>query len=169
MKSLHSVVSATRSFFCRQTAFPQKADKQIAARNLKVVSACFVRCFWIVVTTHLTCGVAFADANSVMNYSESKLLSVGADMAEAVSANAPRRIDNITVLLGAIFVRQTKTFIYKYDANQPIDLTTGRGFVVRQACGDPIRKAFMRRGFVFRHSYVTPSGQQNMDVRYGDC
>lgn len=160
---------ASRSIQCSQTTFPLTTHKQIAARNLKVRSACAIRFFGIVVATHLTCGVAFADANRVMNYSESKLLSVGADMAEAVSANAPRRIDNITVLLGAIFVRQTKTFIYKYDASQPLDLALGRAFIIRQSCGDPMRKAYMYRGFVFRHLYTTPSGQQNLDVRYGDC
>lgn len=168
MMPRHSAPTS-QSFQCSQTTFPQTTHKQIAAQKLKVGSACAIRCFGIVVATHLTCGVAFADANSVMNYSESKLLSVGADMAEAVSANSPRRIDNVTVLLGAIFVRQTKTFIYKYDVSQPIDLALGRGFTVRQACGDPMRKAYMYRGFVFRHSYITPSGQQNLDVRYGDC
>jgi hypothetical protein len=104
-----------------------------------------------------------------MNYSEEKLLSVGAEMGDAVSANSPRRIDGTTVLLGAIFVRQTKTFIYKYDASQTLDLVMGKAFVIRQSCSDPMRKAYMYRGFVFRHSYSTPSGQQNLDVRYSDC
>lgn len=112
---------------------------------------------------------ASADANSVMNYSEIKLLSVCVDMAEAVSLNAPIRVDKITVMLGAVCVTQTKTFIYKYETTEKLNATMGKQYVIRHMCADPIRKAFMYRGIVFRHTYVMPIGQQMFDVRYSDC
>jgi hypothetical protein len=158
-----------RSDLCNQAAVPQMTNKQVEAPILKVGRALAIRCSGLVAATLFACGDASADANSVMNYSDTRLLSAGAEMAEALSANAPVRVDKSTVLLSAIFVRQTKTFIYRYESSQPIDLGLGRSYAIRVACGDPIRKAFMYRGLVFRHSYLTPTGQQNLDVRYSDC
>ena len=152
-----SFTSPLSAIGCRQSSSFPKVGASAVARAAIFTAAL------------LACGVVLADAKSVMNYSEEKLLSVGAAMGEAVSSNSPRRVDSTTILLGAIFVRQTKTFIYKYDSSQTLDLAMGKTLVNRQFCGDPMRKAFMYRGFVFRHSYTTPSGQQNLDVRYSDC
>jgi hypothetical protein len=104
-----------------------------------------------------------------MNYSEKKLLNVCVDMAEAVSLNAPVRVDKITVMLGAVCVTQTKTFIYKYETSEKLNAEIGKAYVIRHTCADPIRKAFMYRGIIFRHIYVMPSNQQMFDVRYSDC
>lgn len=102
------------------------------------------RLYSLLAVTLLTCDTALADlADRIMNYSESKLLSMGTEMAEAVAANAPVRVDSATVMVGAIFVRQTKTFIYKYDIGQTLDLGSVKSYAVRSACGDPVRKAFM--------------------------
>ena len=164
---------APRSDLRSQTANPKITKKQVDTRNLKVGRPLTIHHFGIVAVTLLTCNPVFADvnsvANNVMNYSDNKVLSAGMDMAEAVSANAPVRVDKITVMLGAVFVRQTKTFIYKYETSQALDPTVGKKYVFRHTCADPIRKAFMYRGVVFRHAYITPSGQQMFDVRYSDC
>lgn len=137
--------------------------------NLNSFSVFFGRIFLLFLMSILTFSSAYADANSVMNYSESKLMSVCVDMAQAVSLNAPVRVDKITIMVGAVCVRQTKTFIYKYETSEKLDAAVGKPYVIRHTCADPIRKAFMYRGIVFRHIYVMPSGQQMFDVRYSDC
>ena len=100
---------------------------------------------------------------------EAKLLDELSKMAQGFSKNTPAQIDRITVALGAIFVRDTKTFIYKYESSESIDPVKGKAYLARGNCGDPVLKAFMQRGVTFRHQYIGAAGQFVIDVTYHDC
>ena len=115
-------------------------------------------------------GPAFADtADNVLKYTDAQVISAAKQMANAISRSAPATIDSSTTLLGAIFVSDTKTFIYKYESTSALDIKKMPGYVARHTCADRIRKSFMLRGIIFKHVYITPIGQQAASVRHQDC
>jgi hypothetical protein len=113
---------------------------------------------------------AIADtADNILRYSESQLLRAGQTMAEGVARSSPSQIDSTTVLLGAIFARDTKTFIYKYESSIRLDPSRMAQAIPRYTCADRIRRALMSKGITFKHVYITPAGQLERSVTIRDC
>lgn len=90
-------------------------------------------------------------------------------MAQAISRSAPSQIDSVTVLLGAIFVKDTKTFIYKYESKEQLDKNKMQKIISKYTCSNRIQRAFMERGLTIQHNYITPVDQQEISVRIKDC
>jgi len=113
---------------------------------------------------------ALADtADGILKLTDSQIMSTAKQMADAVSRNAPSTIDRSTTLLGAIFVSDTKTFIYKYESTTALDGAKMPSYIAHHTCSSRIRKSFMLRGITFKHVYITPTGEQATSVRYKDC
>lgn len=115
--------------------------------------------------------VSIADnADAIMRMPESQLMSAAKDMATFVSKGAPAQIDSGTTLLGAFFIPDTKTFMYKYQTTMSFGDEAGmQSYLVRNSCGEKTRKAFLARGIRYKHVYLTPTGEKAFYVRYSDC
>ena len=135
-----------------------KETRSVARRI--VVSACFFLC----------CTSSFADTiDNILKASDSQLIEAAKTMAENLARTAPTPIDSTTFLLGAILSQQTKTFIYKYESSIRLDPSRMAEMIPRHTCADRIRRAFMTRGFTFKHVYITPAGQQEQAVKIHNC
>jgi hypothetical protein len=108
-------------------------------------------------------------SNKVMSYSDSELDKAGKIMSDGVSKSTPAQVDKTTVLLGTIYVKDTKTFIYKYESSITLDRQKMSEIVPSHTCSDPIRKSLMHKGMTFKHIYLTPSGEVDYTVNYLDC
>jgi hypothetical protein len=108
-------------------------------------------------------------ASNILGYSDNKLLSIATSLANEISKNSPQQVDKITILRGAVFVPQTRTFIYSYETSTQINPTSARLDAIRRTCVDPIKKAFLYRNIVFQHIYATPTSQHILQIKYADC
>lgn len=133
---------------------------QAAAKEIKYII--LILCLYIF-------GAAPSLAENLSKYSDSEISQIANQMANKLSAETPKRIDSTTVLLGTIYLSQTKTFTYRYESSVPLDQTKGKVQAARSNCANQTLRAFMARGIVFRHAYLTPAGAQNFDVRISDC
>jgi len=112
----------------------------------------------------------YADlASDILRASDEQILVAGKKMAESLARSAPSQVDQTTVLMGGVFSTDTKTIIYKYDSTISLDPRKMRSYIGRQMCGDPVKKAFMKRGIRYRHDYMTPAGLQSVTIASKDC
>lgn len=108
-------------------------------------------------------------ADAIMKVSDAEILKTAKMMAEGVSRNSPTQIDSVTIALGAVFVQDTRTFIYKYSSSVSLDSYLMKKMIPADTCGNRIRKNLMKRGITFEHIYKTPFGEQSQAVRINDC
>lgn len=113
---------------------------------------------------------ALADASvNVLSYTKSQINYTAKQMANAISNSAPTTVDRFTTLLGAVYVPESMTFIYKYESSVKLDENKMRSYITHNTCADKIRKSYMIRGLTFKHIYITPAGQRETTVRQQDC
>ena len=117
----------------------------------------------------LTIGQSYASAEGILKLSNADFDNLGKSMAEGVSKSAPQQIDRTTILLGAFYSNQTKTFIYKYKSDITINSSAIRNHIIQNSCGNATRRAFLQRGGFFEHAYLTPSGEQKIKIKFSDC
>lgn len=108
-------------------------------------------------------------ANKILRASDAQITSTAKQVAESVARSIPARIDSTTVLVGFVFVLDTKTFIYKYNSEIFLDDVKMHSYITHLMCTDKIKLAFMSRGITYKHIYITPAGQQAIAVRNSDC
>ena len=108
-------------------------------------------------------------ASSVYRMSESQLLADAEMVANETAKNLPRNVDSTTVNTSVLFVKKTKTFIYQYRSTAPLDSKKMFPYVVQHTCSGKHRKAYMDRGIVIRHEYLTPTGLIAFNVTARDC
>ena len=113
---------------------------------------------------------SFADLPAdIGRASDDQILVAGKQMAEGLAQNAPAQIDRTTILRGGIFVKNTKTIIYKYESSILLDQQKMYSYIKNQMCLDPIKFAFMKRGIRYRHDYTTPASLQTVTIAAKDC
>ena len=118
----------------------------------------------------MTSNTAYADAiSNVQNYTDQQFASTAKLMAEAVSRSAPAQIDNVTTLLGAVYLPDYKIFQYRYESTTPLNHQKGQKYLEKHTCSDPLRRAYMSRGMIFKHVYYTPTGQVTFTVSRSSC
>ena len=101
--------------------------------------------------------------------SDAEVVSRATYLANEVAKTLPRVADSTTTVTGALFVPQTKTFIYQYRTNTNLDGEKMKQYLPAMTCGDPVRKSYVRRGIIFRHEYYTPTGLVAMNVGKKEC
>ena len=108
-------------------------------------------------------------SSSVYRMSESQLLADAEMVANETAKNLPRNVDSTTISTSALFVKQTKTFIYQYRTTVPLDSQKMLSYVAQHTCSGKHRRAYMDRGIVIRHEYLTPTGLVAFNITARDC
>ncbi len=112
---------------------------------------------------------AYASAEGILKLSNADFDNLGKSMAEGVSKSSPQQIDRTTILLGAFYSNQTKTFIYKYKSDIAINSSAIKNHIIQNSCGNATRRAFLQRGGFFEHAYLTPRGEKKIKIKFSDC
>lgn len=108
-------------------------------------------------------------ADDLMKSSDAQIMSVTKNMADSVARSLPAQLDAETKMMSVAFVRDTKTFIYKYDATASLEPSLMVPYLSKNNCDNRILKALMYRGITFKHVYSTPSGEQSASITYKNC
>lgn len=123
----------------------------------------------VIALSLLTINQVHASAENILKLSNSDFDNFGKSMADGISKSSPQQIDRTTILLGALYVNQTKTFIYKYKSDAPINSSAIKSYIIKNTCGNTTRRAFLQRGGIFEHAYLTPDGEQKIKIKFSDC
>jgi hypothetical protein len=108
-------------------------------------------------------------ADNILRYSDEQIDLLAKMTAESVSRSAPMQVDSETRLLGVVYLRDAKAFIYKYDATVSVAAADLNAYAVRFTCANRILKALMVRGVTIDHVYYTPAGEQKASVTSKSC
>jgi hypothetical protein len=92
--------------------------------------------------------------------------------AEAAASNMPMQVDEITTFTGAMYLKQTKTFIYYGKIS--VDLTEQQQFELAYQeqvnfCKSAMNKAWTARGVTYRYISEMPNGKNDYAFDKSSC
>ena len=92
--------------------------------------------------------------------------------AELAASNMPMRIDEVTILTSAVYLKQTKNFIYY--GKITVDLTKNQqhnfSYQAQDSfCKSPINRAWTQKEVIYRYIYEMPSGKIDYSFDKSSC
>ena len=108
-------------------------------------------------------------ADKIESATDEDIEKISKLMSNKIASGLPQQIDATTIITSITFVPATKSFIYKYNSSIQLEKKNSKKYITAHMCQEPIKRALMKKGITYIHSYKLPNSIMTVEVMDSDC